>query len=167
MSHIQILAGLDFQQAHADEALRVPLLQYISEQHMPGPHHFVIPICVCSHWVGIRVEVQESQINITYYDSLAGKPYQQKVLDSAVEVIKQIYARSEIEIITRVPGGYEQQDGSSCGAYLIENIRIDVFQKIRKRDVSAEDLRAKHVKMLQNVDSEPDETQANKRTRHY
>ena len=69
-------------------------------------------------------------------------------MQAAHKVIAEIYQQP---ITQNFVSGYTQEDTTSCGAYLIENIRIEVFQSIRKKQMNAQTLRQKHLDMLDSI----------------
>lgn len=142
---IRILAALDFHQAPADNTLRQQLLEYIGEPHIPEPHHFIIPICIHQHWVAIRVQVKATEIEVTYYDSLPGQALRERIIGPAQAALNDIYNRP---MVTRETRQYQQEDNYSCGAYLIENIRLDIMEGILNKNTNAKNLRLKHLDTL-------------------
>jgi hypothetical protein len=117
----------------------------------------IIPINKDHHWVGITVEVDSSQqLMVTYHNSAKN--------EAADEAFKHVIMQ---ELLSLQVGGrpvfhggvirerhlsMQQKDGTSCGAFLIENIYCEIkgayWSEAQLRQPLAQVIRLRHMEVL-------------------
>jgi hypothetical protein len=100
-------------------------LQY--RDHLQGLHNVVIPIRSGDHWVGIRLVVEGGAIQrvVFYNSSSANERYQNLMRAIKDELRNANLIAAEVEV-SYSKHCLQQQDSTSCGAFLIENIYCDL-----------------------------------------
>lgn len=148
---IKILAPLDYHQVPDGAIIRNQLLEYLAEEHegIQKDTIFCFPICISNHWVCINLELNEhpGKLKLTYFDSSNTPTYENIVMQAAVAAFKEVYQTHDIHTVNATY--YHQEDGFSCGAYMIENMIKHVFNAIPRRNVNAESLRMQHLDLLE------------------
>lgn len=118
----------------------------------------IIPIAYENHWVGIRIQLKiGAQPKITYYNSIKNHIPNVQLMASLLKEVNQALAElglwPEATEIKPFERALEQHDGTSCGAFLIENIYCDLEQKNWSVVPNpAQTIRARHLKLLQQED---------------
>lgn len=126
----------------------------------PFPHNLLIPIfsgvdaSKVGHWVGIRIELKsETEINITYYESLPkSRADNERSINIILAQLQECPAYSFTEINYQDKCLY-QDDDVSCGAFLIENMVCDLQNKWHGNEAKAT-IRQLHVATLKQLNSE-------------
>ncbi|MFZ4077499.1 MAG: Ulp1 family isopeptidase, partial [Legionellaceae bacterium] len=140
-----LLAPLDYHQAPSESNLENYLLEFLGNNQTEDKSHLIVPICIHQHWVAVKIFVEQSKISIAYYDSLKGSACKHLVMEATKKAVQAIYRPSAWVVEDKTC--YFQDDGTSCGAYLVENIAKDVLGHIPKRLVTPT-LRARHIDIL-------------------
>lgn len=117
--------------------------------------NIIIPIVHQYHWVGIRIQLRTGALpEITYYNSIKNYTPDAQLIPALLEEVNQ--ALSVLDLwpmathIKPFEHALEQKDGTSCGAFLIENIYCDLEQKTWPTDSNlTQTIRARHLKLLQ------------------
>lgn len=140
-----LLAPLDYHQAPSETNLQNHLLNFLGHNHVDDNIHLIVPICINQHWVAVKLLAQQGNVSIAYYDSLENSSCRNIVMEATKKAVRDIYQPSQL--IHEDKTYYFQDDASSCGAYLVENIAKHVLNPIPKRHATL-DLREKHIEML-------------------
>ncbi len=117
--------------------------------------NIIIPIAFNHHWIGIRIQLKQGHTTqVTYYNSIKGyEPDRELMLNILTEVNQAlsdntIWSTANIHPYAQC---LEQNDGTSCGPFLIENIYSDLTQiswAINNPDLLSKTLRECHLKLL-------------------
>lgn len=121
--------------------------------------NIIIPIVYNNHWVGIRIQLKHGETpKITYYNSVKGNTYDDDLMvNILMEVNKalvqhSIWKNPSIRLHDKCMA---QNDGSSCGAFLIENIYCDLENatwQIQGSQSLADAFRRRHLRLLNDLD---------------
>jgi hypothetical protein len=147
---VGLFAPIDYAEIPNGAVMLTRLLEFLGNHEGPLPSKMLFPICIHNHWVGLMIEVKGEGVELTYYDSLSTKPYRNIVKTAAESAVKEIYAG--FSVCWRESGRYQQEDGYSCGAYLVENILHDLSSLsgyVIPKKASAERWRVNHLGFLQ------------------
>ncbi len=149
---IALFAPLDYAEVPEGGVILTRLLEHLGNQEEVASTEMLLPICISNDWVGLRLIVNEAEsaVECTYYDSLSSEPYKDVVGSAAVNAVKEVYAGFSVSF--RVHSRYKQQDGSSCGAYLIENMMHDLRPSVISKKCDAELFRNAHLRFLRERD---------------
>lgn len=158
-ANFHLLAPLDYHQAPSETNLQTHLLNFLGNNHIDDNVHLIVPICINQHWVGVKLFVHEGHVSIAYYDSLRNSTCRNLVIEATRQAVQDIYQPSQLIVEDKTH--YFQDDNSSCGAYLVENIATHVLNRIPKR-YSTPALREKHIEIL---GLQPQVSMVGKRTR--
>lgn len=104
------------------------LFNYLEYESLGDSETLLIPIQDHMHWVGLRVDIRDKAIvKVSYFDSNRGENYDYREDERYEEIRKQLRENNFIgneEELTIPPRCMQQPDGSSCGAWLIENFYV-------------------------------------------
>lgn len=140
------------------------LLEYTAHHVNDDGVIFLLPICISNHWVGVQITPTEGAVNVTYYDSLAEQPHKNIVMEQLLLALSEIY-RGQPICETPHRQFYTQEDSFSCGAYLVENMRVGATDAIKKKNITASLLRSKHLLLLAEEASNTHDEHSHKRSK--
>lgn len=88
----------------------------------------IVPIRYEDHWVGVRLILEEGEVKkVIFYNSLKDNPiYQENLMSTIERELKEADLIPQDLSLTYHKACMQQLDGTSCGAYLIENIYCDL-----------------------------------------
>lgn len=148
-----LLSGLDFNQEPNKNQITNQLLDFFAEYASPDSTWLILPICIHAHWVGISIYLHDDAVQLTYYDSLNDKStYKNLVLPAAAAALGDIFEGKTLRIQDK--SYYQQDDGASCGVYLIENIYKHLADVIPKK-LTTEAWRERHIQVLAEKEYSP------------
>ncbi len=136
------------------------LHDFIQAQHgvLPLDKRLIIPIAVGEHWVGVCIRVKPNRdTRITFFDSFKNKEtdelYMNRIRTDISSILFEGKNMFEPVTIHMHPHCLQQKDGTSCGAFLIENIYYYLKGQGRpfKDDhlMTAQRIRYRHIEILQ------------------
>lgn len=141
-----LLAAIDFHQEPTIPLIQNQLLEFFAENKFSEYSWIILPICIHEHWVGISIYVKNEAVILTYYDSLESSPYKDLVISTSTLALTEIFNPKLIE--SQYKSHYKQNDDTSCGVYLIENIYNHLSGAIPKR-LNIETWREKHLELIE------------------
>jgi hypothetical protein len=146
-SDFVLLGGVNVQNDEVGELLSNLDEHLKSEQAVGDDFKVIFPIRVqrggIEHWVGLKIERRGHALSLVYYDSLS---QENDVLPLRLKsAFEECFSGCRVELSRS--NTYKQEDGTSCGAYLVENIMRDLGDALKKG--SAEAFRAFHLSNLQ------------------
>ncbi|KTC73789.1 hypothetical protein Lbir_1051 [Legionella birminghamensis] len=128
------------------------LFNYLEYESLGDSETLLIPIQDHMHWVGLRVDIRDKAIvKVSYFDSNRGENYDYREDERYEEIRKQLRENNFIgneEELTIPPRCMQQPDGSSCGAWLIENFYCDLKGQWYRPEPQAAVIRKLHLDTL-------------------
>ncbi|RUR10433.1 Ulp1 family isopeptidase [Legionella sp. km772] len=144
-NNVHLLAAWSYCKAPSERTFKAHVLNFLGNHEPNNPAHLIVPICINSHWVGVKLCILGDEVSINYYDSVKNSAAKDRVLHLIKEAVHAIYADYQVSLADKTY--YFQDDSASCGAYLVENIAKDVLGTIGKK-YSTQTLRQKHIEIL-------------------
>ena len=156
---LRVLPPLDFHQTTSDNVIRETLANFIGNPETPLPEHYelVLPLNIDQHWVAVRISIQAGGTpHVTYYDSLYTNARNHHVMHQVNRAVYELY---EDEPVAHgdATTSLQQGDGTSCGAFLVENVYADLQRNAswggagRSRLERARMIRTFHLELLQKA----------------
>ncbi|MCE3043540.1 Ulp1 family isopeptidase [Legionella sp. 16cNR16C] len=128
------------------------LLDYLVHEPLGDSETLLIPIQDHQHWVGLRIDIQNKAIvKVSYFDSNRGENYDYREDARYEEICRQLRENNFIgkeDELTIPPNCMQQPDGSSCGAWLIENFYCDLKGRWYMPEPRADEIRKLHLRTL-------------------
>ncbi|RAP35719.1 hypothetical protein B1207_11570 [Legionella quinlivanii] len=128
------------------------LLDYLEHEPLGDSETLLIPIQDHQHWVGLRIDIQNKAIvKVSYFDSNRGENYDYREDARYEEICRQLRENNFLgkeDELTIPPNCMQQPDGSSCGAWLIENFYCDLKGRWYMPEPRADEIRKLHLRTL-------------------
>lgn len=158
---LAILAAADMTHEHLGNRVKNVLSQYLTGDegryaHDTGLQNIIIPIAYNHHWIGIRLQLKNEETpKVTYYNSITGYAPDQELIKNILSEITKVLQKNGYPLFPKlIPATrrMEQNDGTSCGAFLIESIYCDLMNKRwdpMESDKLVKKIRERHLTLLE------------------
>jgi hypothetical protein len=154
---VGVVGAVDYSPNNAEQVFREALLNYMTHHdESKTTRRFLLPIRINMHWVGVTISTQQvHEVRIAYHDSLESSPHQQQIKLVMEAVVGELFsaaydpsANSAKRMVWQEVSHYKQDDGSSCGVYLVENMVKHACGCIGRRQGLTLEWRQEHLDLL-------------------
>ncbi|EHL32802.1 DEAD/DEAH box helicase [Legionella drancourtii] len=159
---LKILAAADMTGNYVGNRVVDVLQQYMTglegqmAKNSAVEQNIIIPIAYNAHWVGIRLQLKIGLApQITYYNSIKGYESDTELMSQILNEVNQVFDGHAVPVMHYFAKCLEQNDGTSCGAFLIENIYSDLKQgnwRLSTANILTKAIRERHLKLLHDYD---------------